>query len=80
MVLPTGTGKSVVLAELAQRAIAMWPDTRILTVTHQRELIQQNFMTMMRAWPEAPAGIYSAGLSRRDWRAVRPSHREPRQP
>jgi AraC-like DNA-binding protein len=33
------------------------------------ELIQQNFMTMLRAWPEAPAGIYSAGLSRRDIRA-----------
>jgi DNA repair protein RadD len=69
MVLPTGTGKSVVLAALTQRAITMWPDTRVLMVTHQRELIQQNFMTMLRAWPEAPAGIYSAGLSRRDIRA-----------
>ena len=68
-VLPTGCGKSVVLAALAQRAISSWPDTRILMVTHQRELIQQNFMTMLRAWPEAPAGIYSAGLSRRDIRA-----------
>nr|WP_203072195.1 DEAD/DEAH box helicase [Roseomonas ponticola] len=66
VVLPTGTGKSVVLAALTQRAITMWPDTRILTVTHQRELIQQNFMALVRAWPEAPAGIYSAGLSRRD--------------
>ena len=29
-------------------------------------MIQQNFMALLRAWPEAPAGIYSAGLSRRD--------------
>jgi len=69
VVIPTAGGKSVVLAALAQRAITSWPDTRILLVTHQRELIQQNFMTMLRAWPEAPAGIYSAGLSRRDIRA-----------
>lgn len=66
VVLPTGTGKSVVLAALTQRAISAWPETRILIVTHQRELISQNFQALLRAWPEAPAGIYSAGLSRRD--------------
>ena len=69
VVLPTGTGKSIVLAGLTQRAIAGWPETRILIVTHQRELISQNFQALLRAWPEAPAGIYSAGLSRRDIRA-----------
>jgi DNA repair protein RadD len=58
--------KSVVLAALTQRAISAWPETRILIVTHQRELISQNFQALLRAWPEAPAGIYSAGLSRRD--------------
>jgi DNA repair protein RadD len=69
VVLPTGTGKSVVLAALTQRAISDWPETRILIVTHQRELISQNFQALLRAWPEAPAGIYSAGLSRCDIRA-----------
>jgi DNA repair protein RadD len=66
VVMPTGTGKSLVIAALAHRAVLEWPETRILMVTHQRELIEQNFMAMLRAWPEAPAGIYSAGLSRRD--------------
>ena len=85
VVLPTGTGKSVVLAALTQRAITGWPDTRILIATHQRELIQQNFMALLRAWPEAPAGIYSAGLSRRDIRAqilfagIQSIHRHARQ-
>ena len=85
VVLPTGCGKSVVLAALAQRAISSWPDTRILMVTHQRELIQQNFMALLRAWPEAPAGIYSAGLSRRDIHAqilfagIQSIHRHARQ-
>ncbi|MBX9594811.1 MAG: DEAD/DEAH box helicase, partial [Roseomonas sp.] len=64
--LPTGTGKSVVIAGFVKEAVAAWPDTRILMLTHVKELIQQNFMALIRMWPGAPAGIYSAGLSRRD--------------
>jgi len=66
IVLPTGTGKSVVIAKFLQGAIEAWPDTRIVMVTHVKELIAQNFQTLIRNWPEAPAGIYSAGLNRRD--------------
>jgi DNA repair protein RadD len=69
VVLPTGTGKSLCIASFIREAIESYRDTRVLVLTHQRELIQQNFMALMRAWPEAPAGIYSAGLSRRDIRA-----------
>lgn len=60
------TGKSVVIAGFVREAIEAWSDTRILILTHVKELIQQNFLALLRAWPEAPAGIYSAGLSRRD--------------
>jgi DNA repair protein RadD len=66
IVMPTGTGKSVVIAGFTREAIAAYGDTRVLVLTHVKELIQQNFMALLRAWPEAPAGIYSAGLSRRD--------------
>jgi DNA repair protein RadD len=65
-VLPTGTGKSVVIAEFCRGAIASWPDTRIMILTHVRELIAQNFAELVGLWPDAPAGIYSAGLNRRD--------------
>ena len=51
------------------RAASAWPDQRILVVTHVRELIAQNFAELIGLWPEAPAGIYSAGLGRRDARA-----------
>lgn len=68
-VLPTGTGKSVVIAEFCRGAIASWPDTRILILTHVRELIAQNFAELVGLWPDAPAGIYSAGLNRRDLHA-----------
>ena len=66
IVLPTGTGKSVVLAKFLQESLGTWSDTRVIVLTHVKELIQQNFNAMMRAWPEAPAGIYSAGLKKRE--------------
>ena len=69
VVVPTGGGKSLVIASFVREAIEAWRDTRILILTHVRELIQQNFMALVRAWPDAPAGIYSAGLSRRDLHA-----------
>jgi DNA repair protein RadD len=69
VVMPTGTGKSVCIAGFVREAVAAYADTRVLVLTHVRELIQQNFSALLRAWPEAPAGIYSAGLSRRDIRA-----------
>ncbi|MFZ1415080.1 MAG: DEAD/DEAH box helicase family protein, partial [Defluviicoccus sp.] len=69
IVLPTASGKSVVLASFTARAIADWPDTRILIVTHVKELIAQNYAEMIRLWPDAPAGIYSAGLNKRDLHA-----------
>jgi DNA repair protein RadD len=69
VVLPTGTGKSVVLAEFCREAIAQFPDTRILVLTHVRELISQDHSALTELWPSAPAGIYSAGLKRRDLKA-----------
>lgn len=66
VVLPTGTGKSLVAAAFIERAITDHPETRILIVTHVKELIAQNYQELIRLWPEAPAGIYSAGLNKRD--------------
>ena len=65
IVLPTGTGKALLCAELARIACA-YPDTRVLVVTHVRELVAQNHAEMISLWPDAPAGIYSASLKRRD--------------
>lgn len=69
LVLPTGAGKSLVLAELCRRLLTDYPSLRIGVVTHVRELIQQNFLELIKLWPQAPAGIYSAGIGRRDTRA-----------
>lgn len=67
IVLPTGTGKSVVIAEFCRRILGQWPDTKILVVTHVRELIRQNHEELKALWSDAPAGINSAGLKKREY-------------
>ena len=64
--LPTGAGKSVIIAELCRDALQSWPDTKILMITHVRELIEQNVKKLREHWPNAPIGIFSAGLNRRE--------------
>ena len=69
MVIPTAGGKSLVTAAFIEGVLKVWPDQRILIVTHVRELIAQNHAEMLGLWPEAPAGIYSAGLGKREAQA-----------
>lgn len=66
LVYPTGAGKSLVLAAIVQELLRDYPTMRIGIVTHVRELILQDYQELLRLWPAAPAGIYSAGLSRKD--------------
>lgn len=64
VVLPTGAGKSLVIAELCRKARG-----RVLVLAHVKELCRQNFEKYVRldeASPHRkPAGIYSAGLNQR---------------
>jgi DNA repair protein RadD len=64
--MPTGSGKSHVVAELCKNAVKGWPDTRILMLTHSKELISQNATKMRQHWPNAPLGVWSAGLGRKE--------------
>ena len=58
--LPTGTGKSLVIAEFVRRALLKYPGTNIVILAHVKELIEQNFKTLIQHWPTAPAGIFSS--------------------
>jgi DNA repair protein RadD len=66
VVIPTAGGKSLVMAAFIREVLEAWPDQRILIITHVRELIGQNHAVLVRLWPDAPVGIYSAGLKRRE--------------
>lgn len=64
--MPTGSGKSHVVASFCKGAIKGWKDTRILMLTHSKELISQNAGKMRAHWPNAPLGIWSAGLGKKE--------------
>lgn len=66
LVLPTGTGKSLIIAAIFKRACLEFPGTRCLMLTHVQELIEQNHNKLKWLWPTAPSGIYSAGLKERN--------------
>ncbi len=65
IVLPTGSGKSHIVAAICKDALTNWPETRILMLTHVKELIEQNAEKMLQHWPNAPLGIYSSSLRSR---------------
>lgn len=66
LAFPTGTGKSVIIAEFIKRALQQFPTTRVMMLTHVKELVQQNAEKLKSVWQQAPLGIYSAGLKERD--------------
>ncbi len=65
LVLPTGAGKSPLMAAIAREAVENWGG-RVGILAHVAELCEQNHGALQRYWPEAPAGVYSASLARRD--------------
>jgi len=69
IVMPTASGKSLILADFIKQTLELWSDQRIMVLTHVKELIQQDFIELTKYWPLAPAGIYSAGLKRRETQA-----------
>lgn len=68
VVLPTGTGKSLVCGTLVDEIMQQWQGTKILVAAHVRELVEQNYIEYVTISPFADAGIYSAGLNRKDTR------------
>lgn len=71
VVLPTGAGKSPVVATLCAEAVLKWK-ARVLVLVHVRELVGQLEATMRRMWPEKhpPIGVMCAGLKRKESPAV----------
>ena len=65
VVLPTGTGKSLVLAQIAKDSVEKW-NGRVLLLAHVKELLEQNADKIRKLCPELKIGIYSAGLRSRD--------------
>lgn len=65
VVIPTGGGKTPVMATICRDAVQMW-DGRVLILAHVKELLEQIAEKLLAMAPDLPFGIYSAGLKRRD--------------
>lgn len=63
VVLPTGAGKTHVIAEICRQCVG-W-GLRVLVITHQKELIEQNHAKLQLAAPDVSIGIHCAGLKSR---------------
>jgi len=64
IVLPTGAGKSLVIAMLSLQALKF--NARVMVLQHRKELIEQNAEKIRILAPELNVGVYSAGLKSRD--------------
>ena len=65
IVLPTGAGKSLVIAMLIQQAIEY--GGRVICLAHRKELLEQNREKILALCPGIQVGLYSAGLRRHDF-------------
>lgn len=66
MLLPTASGKSVIIALMVSRALKKNPDMRILILCHQGHLLAQNEEKIKSINPRIWTGIYCAGQGRKD--------------
>jgi len=66
IVIPTGGGKSVLIAWAIQQWKGAYPPFRCCILAHRKELVQQNAEELAGLWPTGDIGVYAAGLNRRD--------------
>lgn len=63
---PVAFGKSICIAELAKRLIAIAPATRILNLVHVKELVDQNYKKFKAVAPAISSGIFMDALGEKD--------------
>jgi DNA repair protein RadD len=68
-VIPTGGGKSALIAWIIQQWKAQAEWFRCIILAHRKELIEQNANELNTICPGLDVGIFSAALKRRDWEA-----------
>lgn len=66
IVMPTGSGKSLVIADFIRTTIQDHPHVKVLVAVHTKELVQQDYDEFTALAPTISAGIYSTGLQRYD--------------
>ncbi|RMF23074.1 MAG: DEAD/DEAH box helicase [Deltaproteobacteria bacterium] len=65
VVIPTGGGKTPVIATICRDAVELWSG-RVVILAHVKELLEQAVEKIAALAPGLPIGVYSAGLRRKD--------------
>lgn len=65
VVAPVGSGKSLMIAEFIKQCHERYPGTRILMLTHDKRLLEQNMEELREQYPTVDAGFYCAGLNQK---------------
>jgi len=69
IVLPTGSGKTIVFANIIKRLFDHTGGCRILILAHRQELITQARNKLLSVWPCAPCGVLAASIKEFDSQA-----------
>ena len=64
IVAPTGAGKTAIIAQIVKDAM-FFPGTRVLVLSHVKELLEQGAEGLLRMYPEADLGFYSASIGQK---------------
>lgn len=62
VVAPTGSGKSIIIAEFCKQVVTRWPGQKILVVSHVKEILVQNYEKIKEQVLNKKIGLFSAGL------------------
>ena len=67
VVMPVGSGKSPTMAGFIKRCYDKFGTrmSKVLVITHVKELIEQDYEAIVDFWPGAPLGVYSASLNKK---------------
>lgn len=65
IVIPTGGGKTPVIATICRDAVKQWGG-RVIVLAHVKELLEQSADKLRQVCPDVPVGLYSAGLNSRE--------------
>lgn len=66
VVIPTGGGKSLCLAEFIKRANDYYPGTRFIVLSHVSELLKQDAQAILTQWPDCNLTFCSDKIGSKD--------------
>ncbi len=66
IVLPTGTGKTILFASIIKELDEEMRGLRVLILAHRAELLTQAEDKLLAVYPEADVGVYCAGIKRKE--------------